>query len=254
MIYACSDIHGQYDYFLDILDKINFSDDDFMYIIGDVVDRGPDSIKLLQYIMNMKNIKMIIGNHEDMMIKSLLFHDNVQFSTWMANGGDETYEEFIKLSDNEQNKALHFLYTSPVVIANLKVDDNIFYLVHASHLNYYVDGELLYCDLYDEDIKKCVWNRDYGYLDKQLNNKMYKDLYAKYSKNMKMLIGHTPVYFTNYGKVTKEGRPVISKSMSGHLYNLDCGCASALPLGCIRLNDLKEFYADVPNGFHLIKK
>ena len=253
MIYACSDIHGQYDYFTEMLSKINFNNEDYMYIIGDVIDRGPDSIKLLRLIMKMDNVKMLIGNHEDMMIKSLLFHDNVQFSTWMANGGDVTYEEFIKLDDDVQNEILHFLYKSPVAITNLKVEDNIFYLVHACHLNYYVDGEILYCDLYTEDIKKCVWSRDYGYMNKQLNNKLYKELYDQYPKDMKMLIGHTPVYFTNYGKVTSEGRPMISRSMSGHLYNLDCGCASGLPLGCIRLNDMKEFYTEIPEGFYLKK-
>lgn len=253
MIYACSDIHGQYDYFIDVLDKINFSDDDYMYIIGDVIDRGPSSIKLLKFIMDMDNVKMMIGNHEDMMIRSLLFHDDIEFANWMNNGGDKTYEEFVKLDVDEQEEILHFLYKSPVLIANLNVDDNNFYLVHACHLNNYVDGEILYCDLYEEEIKKCVWDRDYGYLDKEMNYSIYRELYREYPRETKMLIGHTPVYFTNYGKITHEGRPMISRSMGGHLFNLDCGCASGLPLGCIRLNDFKEFYADIPNGYHINK-
>ena len=47
MIYAVSDIHGCYDKFLGLLDLIKFSDHDTMYILGDMVDRGKDGIKLL---------------------------------------------------------------------------------------------------------------------------------------------------------------------------------------------------------------
>ena len=64
MNYICSDIHGEYELFLKLLDKINFSDSDVLYICGDVVEKGPDSIKLLKYIFDRKNIKMIMGNHE----------------------------------------------------------------------------------------------------------------------------------------------------------------------------------------------
>ena len=49
--YVCSDIHGQYSLFLKALDRIGFSESDHMYIIGDVIDRGPDSMALLRDVM-----------------------------------------------------------------------------------------------------------------------------------------------------------------------------------------------------------
>ena len=64
MVYVCSDIHAEYDLFIKLLDKIKFSDGDVMYICGDVVDKGNDSIRLLQFIMQKDNILTIIGNHE----------------------------------------------------------------------------------------------------------------------------------------------------------------------------------------------
>lgn len=51
--YTVSDIHGQYALFQKLLESIHFSDDDFLYILGDAIDRGPDGIKILQAIMNM---------------------------------------------------------------------------------------------------------------------------------------------------------------------------------------------------------
>ena len=51
-IYACSDIHGQYGLFQKMLKDIRFSDDDLLYIVGDVIDRGPESIPMLLDIMS----------------------------------------------------------------------------------------------------------------------------------------------------------------------------------------------------------
>ena len=48
MIYAMSDLHGCYDKYTKMLEKINFSDNDTLYILGDIVDRGPDGIKIWQ--------------------------------------------------------------------------------------------------------------------------------------------------------------------------------------------------------------
>ena len=52
MIYVLSDLHGMYDKFIQMLELIQFSSSDQLYILGDVVDRGKNSIKCLQYIMS----------------------------------------------------------------------------------------------------------------------------------------------------------------------------------------------------------
>ena len=47
-IYAVSDIHGCYTQFQHLLDKISLTDSDELYILGDVIDRGPKSPEVLQ--------------------------------------------------------------------------------------------------------------------------------------------------------------------------------------------------------------
>ena len=47
MIYAVSDIHGCYDKYQELLEKINFGPDDTLYVLGDVIDRGPDGFKIM---------------------------------------------------------------------------------------------------------------------------------------------------------------------------------------------------------------
>ena len=59
-----SDIHGRKDRFDDILKQIKLTKNDTLYILGDVIDRNPDGITILKYIMHKPNIKMLLGNHE----------------------------------------------------------------------------------------------------------------------------------------------------------------------------------------------
>ena len=56
MIYVMSDVHGEYEKYRRMLEKIRFSDEDTLYILGDVVDRGPEPVKLLQDMAVRENV------------------------------------------------------------------------------------------------------------------------------------------------------------------------------------------------------
>ena len=48
-IFVTSDLHGySLDKFKDFLDKVGFCDEDFLYILGDVIDRGPSKVKIIE--------------------------------------------------------------------------------------------------------------------------------------------------------------------------------------------------------------
>ncbi|MBD5474847.1 MAG: fructose-bisphosphatase class III [Lachnospiraceae bacterium] len=64
MTYVISDIHGNFEKYEDMLELIHLSDEDGLYVIGDVIDRGPDGIKILKDVMERPNAHMILGNHE----------------------------------------------------------------------------------------------------------------------------------------------------------------------------------------------
>ena len=105
--YICSDLHGQYDLFVQLLDKISFSEEDKMFVLGDVIDRGPDSIKLLQELMSRPNIICLLGNHELMMMEAFSLGTNGipdYDDIWLAaqNGGDRTLNQFWRLSEKEK--------------------------------------------------------------------------------------------------------------------------------------------------------
>ena len=71
--YVISDIHGCYEKYRQRLDKIHFSNDDTLFVLGDVVDRGPQPVKVLQDMMCRPNVVPLIGNHELMALTCLKF-------------------------------------------------------------------------------------------------------------------------------------------------------------------------------------
>lgn len=248
MIYVCSDIHGRYAMYRRILDKIRFSDDDHLYIIGDVIDRGPESVPLLLDIMGRENMTLMIGNHEHMMIQSLLYNNGEEYDDWMRNGGAATLHQLNELGVAKTNELLRKLERQPMVIPELHVGGHTFYLAHAAHTMYPEKNKLLYMDAGEQNREQVFWSREFRDIRHGTKGRLcvgykYRNLYSNYGKTT-LLIGHTPVYMCSYGIVTRNGFCRISRAFSGHLINLDCGCAVGASLGVLRLDDLEEFYID----------
>lgn len=93
--FVVSDIHGMYDRFETIL---SFWDrKDKLVILGDMVDRGPDSKEVIEKVMDLQrmyDVTVLKGNHEDMMVKALS-NPLKHYQLWAMNGGDETIRSFL---------------------------------------------------------------------------------------------------------------------------------------------------------------
>ena len=66
-IYLMSDLHGMYGLYLRMLETVQFGHNDHLYILGDMIDRGPDGVKILLDVVQRDNVTCLIGNHEHMM-------------------------------------------------------------------------------------------------------------------------------------------------------------------------------------------
>ncbi len=58
------DIHGCFDEFQALLDKVGLTEDDSIVSVGDCVDRGPDTPAVLRFFQQKPNTFLIMGNHE----------------------------------------------------------------------------------------------------------------------------------------------------------------------------------------------
>lgn len=125
--YVCSDIHGQYEVYKSIVDRIG--EKDKLYILGDVIDRGgPDGIKIIQDIMKRQEngqVEFFMGNHEYVLLQTML---GKQMSDSYTK--EETYKELEKLTSEEKTKIKDFLMDS-LIYKQIKENDQNYYLVHA---------------------------------------------------------------------------------------------------------------------------
>jgi serine/threonine protein phosphatase 1 len=74
LAYCISDIHGQRTVLELLLKHINLKADDQLYLLGDYVDRGPDSIGTLLLVtdlLNQPNVTVLLGNHDQMFYRTL---------------------------------------------------------------------------------------------------------------------------------------------------------------------------------------
>lgn len=123
MIYVMSDIHGCYETYLKMLEKIGLRESDTLYILGDVIDRGKDGIKVLMDMMMRPNVIPLLGNHEYMAAISLASLADAakapetppspalkrRLAKWVSDSGAVTIEAYRRLTPAERAQVLEYL-------------------------------------------------------------------------------------------------------------------------------------------------
>lgn len=184
------DIHGCNKTFKKLLfEVLAIRSEDQIYVLGDFVDRGPDSIGVINTILELKEnayqICCLRGNHEQLMIDSV---NNVSsYFQWLLNGGDSTMEDFGVRRFQDFPKSYQDFINSTVYYVELAD----FILVHAG-LNFKK------ANLF-EDTTAMLWSRKIKPVEAKLGNR-------------KLIHGHTPIPLESLLQQT------------GNCINLDGGC------------------------------
>lgn len=243
MNYVISDIHGQFDKYQQMLRKISLSDNDTLYVLGDVLDRGSAGLKILKDMMLRPNVVPLLGNHEymasiclswlmkevtDETIGNMDTEKLCGLSEWMSVGGDQTITEFRKLDLYDREDIVDYLSEFSlyeVVIANGKE----FVLVHAGLDNFTQDR-----DLYDYDLSELIFHKP--------------DYEKIYFPDKYLVTGHIPtrtVFAAEQGKNLNELKTeeFVDKIFEkNHHIAIDCGCGYGGKLGCICLETMEKIY------------
>ena len=109
-IYVVSDIHGAYEKYIALLKEIKFSCNDVLYVLGDVIDRGSEPIRLLTDIMERENVQMLLGNHELMMYDAVTHETWRKHRIWMDNGGAVTEKQFYEQVEWNRNNIIDYIF------------------------------------------------------------------------------------------------------------------------------------------------
>ena len=217
-IFAISDLHGQYDLFLRLLEKINLKREDLLLILGDICDRGKKSYEIYMKCMKMiklgYNLKFILGNHEDMLLEDFENDYPLNYETEYSIYKNSKYFEKKNIEkwhkENfpaEVKWLIKWLKDCPLIVCG---NENIF--VHA--------GLDLSKDLENQERENVLWTREEFWMDK-------KNILEEY-KNKNIYFGHTP---NLDGKISKK---------SDKIYDIDCGAFFTHSLGCMEVKNKKS--------------
>ena len=241
--YVITDIHGQYDMFIELLDKIQLQDTDMLYILGDILDRNTHPIKTIRKLMEMPNVICMVSNHEYMALECLEFLmkeitdmsieeldekmlDNLV--TWQYNGSKSTINEFRQLDSETRREVIDFIKDF-LIYEEIVVNGKNYLWVHAGLGNYLPDK-----DIEDYSIHELIWTgADYD---------------VQYFKDTYVVTGHTPTQ-----TIKDNPHPGYIYHRNNHIA-IDCGASyQGGRLAALCLDTGKEYYSslnemEVENG------
>ena len=257
--YAISDIHGCYTEFVELLNRISFSDEDILVLCGDYIDRGKDSYKMMRWMENKpQNVIMLCGNHEieysfniDIMCAidsiegintdlnsiedCLCLYDTVKYCLKKQSDLFNRFDIYHGIFDLINNGAtLNDLLRWNALIKKLPYyyraewDDNLIF-VHAG----YVSNPDIIPTSYSSVEEFYIYAREDNIRLGGLNHGT-------------IIYGHTPTIIP--GQFSYNNGQIFhchNRKSDCNFYNIDCGCFTRRKnshLCCLRIDDKKEFY------------
>ena len=189
MYYVMSDVHGDYRSLEKMLLQIDFSAEDFLYILGDIVDKGKENLRLLRFAQYAENVLLLKGNHEYFLERYL--KGLISPGLWDACGGEFTRKEVDFLSDEEKTFLLQYIESLPIYI-NVTVSGNQYFLTHSG---YHADYGVVKPDTGEIDIQASV---DFA-MEKDVRGYLFSNdihhIPASLRFDRKMIVGHFPTIF-----------------------------------------------------------
>ncbi len=235
MIYVTSDLHGcPLDTLLGLLDKAGFAGDDFLYVLGDVADRGQHGVELLLWLTQQDNAQLLLGNHEVLLLACSFLFDEVTeeslealsvekmglLENWMVNGGGPTMAGFRKLMRRDPELAagiLDYLRDCPLY-EWVEAGGREYLLVHGGLENFSPTRALE-----DYTLEELLMTRP------ELDTQYFTD------GKTTVILGHTPTAFF--------GKEYAGKALHRPTWScIDTGAAMGHTPMLLRLDDMAEFY------------
>lgn len=200
------DIHGCYDEFISLRNKINISKEDIEICVGDVITKGYNSIKVLDFLIE-NGIKSVLGNHEDKLLR-YLYHEKQNYNNPIKLNRDEK-----NIISNLNNKHLSYLQKIPLYlkIGNITI-------VHGG-----LQNDIDLNNISSKDKQKILRVR---YLDKNQN-------FISYGKEDKNSVFWSDVYTGKEGFVIFGHQNFKEVKISSNAIGIDTGCVYGNKLSAI---------------------
>lgn len=262
--YVLSDVHGHAKTLDRALDAVSPGADDQIYVLGDMIDRGPDPVEVVRIVRSLPKACVLRGNHEQLMLEYLADpRDTNARVNWEINGGTTTRCALDALRRPQAQDIVEWCAELPYY-ATCWVAGRRYLLVHAGispEVEFVPDAWGDYASklfLAAQDPEDLLWIRE-GYLDRPTG------LVDAQGRGPCVVAGHTPTILgANYfdvcevGQEEQAGRAHIARLGANQdtggvcdRIDIDCGCAAGPGIGrllVLRLDDMAEYYEDVRDG------
>lgn len=220
-LFAISDIHGCYDEFQEIIEAIELKKEDKLVILGDSVDRGDKSFDVVMKLREMKkdrNVIILKGNHEDMIISMLNkyssmyeFNRSEHLDIYLRNGAWPVAERYY--SETEETRKM-------------------FLLELMSYEQYHIHGNFLFVHagvFPDIEIEK-QREEDLLWIRKDFIEQKHNLPYI-------IIFGHTATQ-----ELGAENNTIWYDMKNRDKIGIDCSCVFGGKLSCLELTTMTEYY------------
>ena len=190
---AIGDTHGCLDSLENLIDKLEVTQEDTVVFLGDYIDRGPKPVETVDFVLEFQekfpNTVLLRGNHDEMMIKTILENNRMWGQTWWHNGGAGTEERYTA-SNRGIGEAATQLKNATDLVYKHSVGEIDYHFIHAGYfpeipvLEQYEDLQRNGMGSMYEDA--AMWNR--SHVKYALDNKP-----NEWEDNVVVVCGHTPM-------------------------------------------------------------
>lgn len=221
MTFVVANLHGDNTGFQKLLQTIKFKDKDVLYVLGDSVDVGEETMDLLTDMSMRPNVYPLAGEHDLKALRMLsgferMLQDgsapsaefSAEMTAWAQDGGMATLTGYRALDSDMREGVLDYL-SDFMLCDEVKAGGKTYMLAHAGLSNYDADKS-------PED-----------YEPEEVFDTALPD--ADFFKTRTLIVGHTP---TASGKIERR---------DGVIY-LDCGVMRGGRIGCLCLETDEEYY------------
>lgn len=258
--YAISDIHGMYGSYMDAINQLQ--ENDTLYVLGDVIDRGEYGLEIIKDMMQRDNVHFVIGNHEWYMLKTIdilrkygLENCNIgqafsmpntevrkmaaidsafMFSWMFQNNGIKTITKYLELPQKEQEQIYSYLSNS-AIIQKVQTKNHKICLVHACPPN-----DKAFIDLLEAQGDGVVTYED---VSKNLDES-YIEYMTEERRDVKGFeLWKSKGYITIYGHTSQKNARIYYDGEKCRIC-IDTACSMNGNLAMFCLNDGKAKYID----------
>ncbi|MET2984068.1 metallophosphoesterase family protein [Aureibaculum conchae] len=184
--FVIGDIHGHYDELMELFDRVKFQfNNDILVSLGDLVDRGPKPLDVIEKLMQVKNFTHILGNHDEWCYQYL---KNSQTPiAWTSQGGAITMNAY---KENPELKEKHIEFFEKARLYFIDTDSRLF--VHGGY------NPRIPFQQQKNNKETLIWDRSL------ISTAMeYEQTNLSFNEFTEIFVGHTPTQFIGQSTPTK---------------------------------------------------